>query len=76
MQENSAYQEGQTEGGGVKSEHEPLKEEASRRSTLNLDYCGDDQGNVETMKIDILTGRHKQAWLEMKTGSFREELWI
>ena len=56
----------------MKSEHEPLKEEASRRSTLNLDYCGDDQGNVETMKIDILTGRHKQAWLEMKTGSFRK----
>ena len=24
------------------------------------------------MKIDILTGRHKQAWLEMKTGSFRK----
>ena len=36
----------------------------------DLSHCRDEQGNAEMMKNHMLTGRHKQAWLEMKTGSF------
>jgi len=36
----------------------------------DLSHCRDEQGNAEMMKNHLLTARHKQAWLEMKTGSF------
>jgi len=36
----------------------------------DLSHCKDEQGNAEMMKNHMLTARHKQAWLEMKTGSF------
>ena len=36
----------------------------------NLEHCRDEQGDAETMKNHMLTARHKQAWLEKKTGSF------
>jgi len=36
----------------------------------NLEHCRDEQGEAETMKNHMLTARHKQAWLEKKTGSF------
>ena len=36
----------------------------------DLEHCRDEQGDAEMMKNHILTARHKQAWLEIKTGSF------
>jgi len=36
----------------------------------NLEHCKDEQGDAESMKNHLLTARHKQAWLEKKTGSF------
>jgi len=36
----------------------------------NLEHCRDEQGEAEIMKNHMLTARHKQAWLEKKTGSF------
>jgi len=35
-----------------------------------LSFCKDAQGNAESMKNHLLSLRHKQAFLEMKTGSF------
>jgi len=36
----------------------------------DLEHCRDEQGDAEVMKNHMLTARHKQAWLEKKTGSF------
>ena len=36
----------------------------------DLEHCKDEQGEAEVMKNHVLTARHKQAWLEIKTGSF------
>jgi len=36
----------------------------------SLEHCRDEQGEAEMMKNHMLTARHKQAWLEKKTGSF------
>lgn len=36
----------------------------------SLEHCKDEQGGAEMMKNHMLTARHKQAWLEKKTGSF------
>jgi len=36
----------------------------------DLEHCRDEQGDAEKMKNHILSARHKQAWLEIKTGSF------
>jgi len=35
----------------------------------NLEHCRDEQGKAETMKNHMLSARHKQAWLDKKTGS-------
>jgi len=36
----------------------------------DLVHCNEEQGTAEEMKNHIFTARHKQAWLEVKTGSF------
>jgi len=35
-----------------------------------LNNCNDEQGTAEDMKNHLLSLRHKQSWLESKTGSF------
>ena len=37
-----------------------------------LSFCKDAQGNAESMKNHLLSLLHKQAFLEMKTGSFHK----